>query len=88
VDFGDGPAKIREFLRQVPVRFPILLDPGLGTADAWKVKVLPTTLVIGPDGRIRYSVVGAVEWDSPPVARLIGALMPPGSQRADASERR
>jgi hypothetical protein len=38
--------------------------------------VLPTTLVIGPDQRIRYSVIGALEWDSPAVESTIGKLLP------------
>jgi thiol-disulfide isomerase/thioredoxin len=76
VDFGEGPPRIREFLKKVPVRFPLLLDRDTSAATAWKVRVLPTTLVIGPDQRIRYSVIGALEWDSPAVESTIGKLLP------------
>jgi len=45
-----------EFLKKVPVRFTVLLDRDTSAATAWKVKVLPTTLVLDPQQRIRYSV--------------------------------
>ncbi len=78
VDFGEGAPRINEFLKEVRVRFTVLLDRDISVAGAWRVKVLPTTLVIGPDQRIRYSVVGDLEWDSPAVEDAIKALLPPG----------
>jgi hypothetical protein len=42
------------------------------------VKVLPTTLVLDPQQRIHYSVVGDLEWDSPAVESAIRKLLPPG----------
>jgi thiol-disulfide isomerase/thioredoxin len=76
VDYGEGAPRIQDFLKKVPVRFTVLLDRDLATADAWKVKVLPTSLVIGADGRIRYSAVGGLEWDSPAVESAIRKLLP------------
>lgn len=76
VDYGEGPPRIREFLRKVPVRFTVLLDRDLSAANAWNVKVLPTSLVIDAGQRIRYSVVGDVKWDSPAVERAIRKLLP------------
>jgi len=60
------------------VRFTVLLDRDTSAANAWRVKVLPTSLVIGPDRRIRYSVIGDLEWDSPAVEEAIRKLLPPG----------
>ncbi len=78
VDFGEGAPRINEFLKKVPVRFTVLLDRDTSAATAWKVKVLPTTLVLDPQQRIRYSVVGDLEWDSPAVEGVIRKLLPPG----------
>ena len=78
VDFGEGAPKINEFLKNFPVLFTVLLDRNIAAASAWKVKVLPTTLVIGPDQKIRYSVVGDLAWDSPAVEDAIRKLLPPG----------
>jgi thiol-disulfide isomerase/thioredoxin len=78
VDYGEGAPRINAFLKELPVRFTVLLDRDLSAARAWSVKVLPTTLVIGPDRKIRYSVVGDLEWDSKAVEDAIRKLLPPG----------
>ncbi|TLZ77497.1 MAG: TlpA family protein disulfide reductase [Methanobacteriota archaeon] len=77
VDFGEGAPRINEFLKKVPVRFTVLLDRDTSAATAWKVKVLPTTLVLDPEQRIRYSVTGDLEWDSQSVEDTIKKLLPP-----------
>ena len=76
VNFGEGAPRVNEFLKKVPVRFTVLLDRDTSTATAWKVKVLPTTLVLDPQQRIRYSVVGDLEWDSQSVEDTIKKLLP------------
>jgi thiol-disulfide isomerase/thioredoxin len=78
VDYGEGAPRINDFLKKVPVRFTVLLDRDTSAATAWRVKVLPTTLVLDPELRIRYSVVGDLEWDSPAVEGAIRKLLPPG----------
>jgi thiol-disulfide isomerase/thioredoxin len=77
VDYGEGAPRVNEFLKKVPVRFTVLLDRDTSAASVWKVKVLPTTLVLDSQHRIRYSVVGDLEWDSPKVEGAIRKLLPP-----------
>ena len=77
VDYGEGAPRIQDFLKKVPVRLTVLLDRDTSAATAWKVKVLPTTLVLDPQQRIRYSVVGDLEWDSQSVEDTIKKLLPP-----------
>jgi cytochrome c biogenesis protein CcmG/thiol:disulfide interchange protein DsbE len=76
VDYGEGPPRIKDFLNKVPVRFTVLLDRDTAAASAWKVKVLPTTLVIDPDQKVRFVAVGDVGWDTPPVEAEIVKLLP------------
>jgi thiol-disulfide isomerase/thioredoxin len=76
VNFGEGAPRIKEFLGKLPVRFAILLDRDISVSGAWKVKVLPTTLVIDARQRVRYSVIGDLEWDSPAVEGAIRRLLP------------
>jgi thiol-disulfide isomerase/thioredoxin len=75
-DYGEGPPRVGEFLKKVPVRFTVLLDRDTAAATAWKVKVLPTTLVIDPEQRIRFIAVGDIGWDNPPVEKEIVKLLP------------
>lgn len=76
VDYGEGAPRINDFLKKVPVRFTVLMDRDTSAATAWKVKVLPTTLVVDAEQRIRYLVVGDLEWDSPAVEDAIRKLLP------------
>ncbi|HKB63930.1 MAG TPA: TlpA disulfide reductase family protein [Burkholderiales bacterium] len=84
VDYGEGAARISDFLKKIPVRFTVLLDRDTSAATAWKVKVLPTTLVLDPQQRIRYSVVGDLEWDSQSVEDTIKKLFPRVEARVGA----
>src|SRR5262245_35970064 len=77
VDYGEGPPRIKDFLSKVPVRFTVLLDRDTQAASAWKVKVLPTTLVIDPDQKVRYVAVGDVGWDTQAVEEQMRKLLPP-----------
>ena len=76
VDYGEGPPRIKDFLKKVPVRFTVLLDRDTSAATAWKVKVLPTTLVIDPDQKVRYVAVGDVGWDTQAVEEKMRTLLP------------
>jgi thiol-disulfide isomerase/thioredoxin len=76
VDYGEGPPRISEFLKKVPVRFTVLLDRDTAAATAWKVKVLPTTLVLDPDHKVRFVAVGDIGWDTAPVESEIVKLLP------------
>jgi thiol-disulfide isomerase/thioredoxin len=84
IDYGEGAARINDFLKKIPVRFTVLLDRDTSAATAWKVKVLPTTLVLDPQQRIRYSVVGDLEWDSQSVEDTIKKLFPRVEARVGA----
>ena len=78
VDYGEGVPRINDFLKKVPLRFTVLLDRDTSAATAWKVKVLPTTMVIDTEQRVRYIVVGDLQWDSQVVEEQIRKLLPPG----------
>jgi hypothetical protein len=76
VDYGEGPPRIGDFLKKVPVKFTVLLDRDTSAATAWKVKVLPTTLVIDSEQKVRFVAVGDVGWDTPSVESEIIKLLP------------
>ena len=79
VNLAESEARIRRFMEQVPLDFPVLMDRDGATARAWQARVLPISFVVGPDGRIRYSVVGEIDWTHERVRKAIVALMPPAT---------
>ena len=65
VNMGDSPDAIRAFLKQVPVAFPILLDPDGTQLQPWQVVAFPTSYVVDRRGQIRLGLFGSIEWDGP-----------------------
>jgi peroxiredoxin len=74
VNIGEGEGRIAGFLRKVPVEFPVLLDRDAKVSRDWKVRLMPTTFIIGRDGRVRYSYAGERDWDDPAVRAKVAAL--------------
>jgi thiol-disulfide isomerase/thioredoxin len=77
VNLGESEARIGRFTQTVPLRFPVLLDRDMAVAKAWRARILPASYLIGPDGRIRYSVLGEIDWSGEAARRAVGALLPP-----------
>lgn len=69
---------IREFVKALGLSFPILLDETKDVSAAFGVRGLPTTVLIGKDGRLVARAVGPRAWDSPETAALIRRVLEPG----------
>ena len=77
VNFGESPSRVREFLAREKLDLPALLDPNKEAARAWRVRVLPASFLVGPDGRVRYSVIGELDWSTEIARRTVQGLLPP-----------
>jgi hypothetical protein len=38
--------------------------------------VLPASFLVGPDGRVRYGVIGEIDWMSPVAIETVRRLLP------------
>ena len=76
VNLDEPESRIRKFLSQMKLDFTILLDPEKKAARAWGARILPASYVIGPDGRIRYTLVGEINWSHEQVVSRISELLP------------
>ena len=77
VDMGETEAEVKAFLPQVKTDFTVLMDKDGRALKAWKVFAFPTSYLVDPQGKIRYGLYGAREWDAPDKAQKITQLMPP-----------
>jgi peroxiredoxin/dienelactone hydrolase len=75
VDVGEEPEKVRAFLEDKPVGYPVALDPQARAFKAWNTYAFPTTFVLDRSHRIRYAVFGAFAWDSREVLDAVDALL-------------
>jgi peroxiredoxin len=75
VNVGESARVARDFAQKLSLPFPLLLDRDTRTAKAWNARVLPASYLIGPDGRIRYSYLGELDWSSADVRSRVEAMM-------------
>jgi thiol-disulfide isomerase/thioredoxin len=74
VDMGETKAEVTQFVNEVKPEFTILMDEdGKAIAD-WKVFAAPSNFIIGPEGNIRYTLFGGVEWDSDELIEKLKAV--------------
>jgi peroxiredoxin len=76
VDRRAHRAVVDPYIKYHRLTFPILLDPAMEAADAWRVTGLPTTFIIKPGGAVAAVAVGAREWNSAQMQTLLETLLP------------
>ena len=82
VNVGESGRVARDYAEKLPVSFTVLLDRDGRATRVWGARVLPASFLIGPDGAIRYSHFGELDWSSEDVRRRVEALLRDDSQRA------
>lgn len=75
VNVGEGARAARAFGEKMQLGFPLLLDQDTKAARAWSARVLPASFVVGPDGSIRYSYFGAIDWTREDLREAIEGLL-------------
>jgi peroxiredoxin len=61
----------RRFLAEMPARFTIAFDPAGATPRAYGVKGMPSSVLIGPDGKVLYEHAGFKEADRTELEQVI-----------------
>ncbi len=74
VDMGESKAEVRLFIDEVKPEFTILMDESGKSIADWQVFAAPSNFIIGPEGKIRYTLFGGVEWDSDEMIDTLKAL--------------
>jgi peroxiredoxin len=75
INAREGPAPVREYSKELGLTFPLVLDSRGEINTAYGVIGLPTTFLVGRDGRAVALAVGPREWMSPPARTLIQTLL-------------
>ena len=61
----------RRFLAETPARFAIAFDPAGATPRAYGIKGMPSSVLIGPDGKVLYEHAGFKEADRAALEQVI-----------------
>lgn len=75
VNVDEPDARVRRFLSETSVDLPVLLDPGKKATTQWGVRVLPASFLVGPDGRVRYRLIGDIDWNTDRVVGIVNQLL-------------
>ena len=75
INYAEEKDIIIDFMENVHVDFPVLLDHNGEFAQKWNVISYPSTFVIDTDGKIVFGVNSAIEWDDPEVVKKIKSLL-------------
>lgn len=76
VNMGETDQEVKDFLKtKVKADFTILMDEEGKSLEAWKVFVAPSSFLIDPQGKVRYTLQGGAEWDDKDYVQLISDLM-------------
>jgi len=79
VNLAEPESRIRRFQEKVPMEFAVLLDRDTRVAKTWQARILPASYLVGPDGRIRYSVRGEIDWSGEIARAAIAEILPASS---------
>ena len=63
VNFKQSRETVADFLDQVTVDFPVLLDRDGKVSQQWQVFSFPSSFLVDRQGRVRYSVNSGILWD-------------------------
>jgi len=75
INVGEDADAMRRYAKEVGLSFPLVHDPDGKIFALYGVIGLPTTFVIGRDGRAVGFAVGSRKWASAPARALIEALL-------------
>jgi thiol-disulfide isomerase/thioredoxin len=75
VNVDEPEARVRRYVGEARLDLPIVLDAGKHATSQWGVRVLPSTFLVGADGRVRYRVIGDMDWNSEQALGVIERLL-------------
>ncbi|MFK7794192.1 MAG: TlpA family protein disulfide reductase [Gammaproteobacteria bacterium] len=74
VHVGPALATVKQFLKDKPVDFDIVIDKNM-SLSSWQVSGLPTTFLISPSGKLIYKATGEREWGSDEMVEFVRGIM-------------
>ena len=81
VNVQEKQPRVKRIVARLALDFPVLLDHSRAVADAWDIKVFPSSFVVDAKGDLRFKAIGPIEWDSDEAVTLVKQLLVEQTQR-------
>jgi len=78
--YRDDPETARRYMLENGYTFPVLLDPGGGTAYAYGLTGVPETFIVDGKGYVARKTIGPDTWDAPEIVAQITGLIASSAQ--------
>jgi len=75
INVREGTPRVRAYAKELGLTVPLVLDPTGEIGAAYGVIVLPTTFLVGRDGRAVARAIGPRNWGSGQARALLRALL-------------
>jgi peroxiredoxin len=75
INAREGTEAIRRYAKELHLTFPLVPDPKGKINAAYGVIAIPTTFLVGRDGRAVARTVGPRDWESAPAKSIVQALL-------------
>jgi len=75
LNMGEDPGQISQFLNSfsTELKFPILLYADREVASQWRIRAMPTSMLVDKQGRLVSVMTGARDWDG---EEMVNTIMP------------
>ena len=74
VNYRERASSVQRHVRNANWTVPVLLDPMGAGAQAWGVKIFPTTIGFDAQGQARWRLVGEYDWTTAEAGKLVEGL--------------
>ena len=71
----DKKERVHQYIEEYSLTFPVLLDPSQKVRKDYFILGLPTSYLIGKDGKLKGFISGAREWDSVAAKQMFHTLI-------------
>lgn len=75
VNYRETDAAVNRFLSEMPLTLDILRDADGAAARDWGVRIFPSTIAIGRDGKAAFTVTGELDWAGPQARQWVAPLL-------------
>jgi peroxiredoxin len=72
ISVDDDAAAASQFASEMKIPYPVLLDRGMKTADAFRVDSVPTIFIVDRDGKVEYARAGYAPGEEMLMAQRLG----------------